>query len=234
MKFCFIFDLDGVLVESLDFERAVSDLIVQTIGIDRHLSRKEAERLWLSTLRTHRDHPRWHDYGLHCSALGLTDEWKSFHEQVRQLICPMPSVLESLQSSHYAGSCWLASDATQWVVEFKLRAAGINLTEFDEVFTLDRCLASKGHHEFWEKVKACVPNEETHLIYIDNRDDRLLTAAEVLPKCSLVKIIAEDHPTSLGLFFRKGSLTDTRVYQAASSDLPSVLKSITQTIRASE
>lgn len=223
MKPYILFDLDGVLVDNVDFEHAVTQGIIQEIARRKRISAVQAKNAWDAKLAEHRDHDRWHDYALHCEALGLPDLWRASHEGLRQLIRPMPRASEAIEVAMTRGSCWLASDATDWVVHFKLRAVGIDPGVFQERFTLDRCGVGKGAAQYWAQVRKCMENGNDHLIYVDNRADRLLVAARAIPAARLLQVTAPDHPLTLDLFRELAGAADARVLQVRSDDLPEAL-----------
>lgn len=219
-----IFDLDGVLVDNLEYEEAVTDQIIHEISLKRRLPLASAKDLWRVTLNQHRGHPRWHDYELHCAAIGLPDAWRLPHESLRQLIRPMANAKEALALANNLGVCWLASDATSWVVDLKLEAVGINPSLFEEIFTVDRCLASKGDQQYWEMVKGSMDSVASPAVYIDNRLDRLMAAAGVLPNCRMLHVATKDHPVSIGFLSKFIQLDSTVIREAMCSEMPSALK----------
>lgn len=221
-----LFDLDGVLVDNVAYERAVTSLIIEQISLQRRVSLEEARLLWDSTLADHMDDPRWHDYGFHCSALGVPEAWRGSHKQMRHLLRPMPRAIESLETCRTLANCWLASDATDWVVSFKLKSAGFDASVFQEIFTLDRCHAGKGDRKYWTTLRTCMGHTQRLSIYVDNRLDRLVVAAAVLPNCRLVHVTTADHPLSLQLFPEVTVPSTLPITSVASIDLPEVLRAI--------
>ena len=232
MKLFTIFDLDGVLVDNIAYERAVTEHIVRAISFSRMLSFEEALSLWNKTLAAHAQDPRWHDYSVHCAALGVPDVWQSSHRDMGHLIRQMPRAAEAMAIAHLAGSCWLASDATSWVALFKLHAAGFDLQEFEEIFTLDRCGVGKGHPGFWACLAGCIGDSNAATIYVDNRLDRLIAATSILPNCRMVHIAAEDHPSSLGLFPEPVLSEQMHVCRVTHERLPEALQSIARELKA--
>ena len=225
MKLITIFDLDGVLVDNVAYERAVTEDIVRTISVSQGITIEEALAKWTDALASNAQNPRWHDYGYHCAALGVPDAWRISHLAMRHLIRPMPKAAEAIEVGHRAGECWLASDATSWVVEFKLNVTGIGVQQFDEVFTLDRCGASKGFESFWKCLVERIDDCNTATIFIDNRLDRLVSALNVLPNCQLILVDAEDHPSSLRLFTQPG-LGGVHLHQVTQDELPDMLTKV--------
>jgi len=226
MKLITIFDLDGVLVDNVSYENAVTELIVNAIGSNRKIPFQEAMSVWNQTLAANSKDPRWHDYGLHCTVLGVPDAWQSSHLAMRHLLRRMPNAAESIAVARETGDCWLASDATQWVAMFKLGVAGIDPRVFSEIFTLDRCGVSKGHDAYWKCLVSNIKNTGAVPIYVDNRLDRLLTAAQFLPNVVVVHVAAEDHPTSLRLFPEPEKACGVRLHNVTHEQLPAVLRRI--------
>lgn len=225
MKLVTIFDLDGVLVDNVGFERAVSEDIARAISERKDITVEEALARWSYALASNSQNPRWHDYSYHCAALGVPDAWRVSHLAMQHLIRPMPNAAESIDIAHRIGKCWLASDATRWVVELKLHVTGIDLQHFDEVFTLDSCGMSKGFEAFWKYLLDRIGDSNVATIYIDNRLDRLLAAKNVLPNCKLILVNAEDHPSSLRLFSQPSD-NGVHLSHATHAELPDVLRTI--------
>jgi FMN phosphatase YigB (HAD superfamily) len=232
MNFVTIFDLDGVLIDNVAYECAVTDLIVKAISKSKMMTFDAALSKWNERLATSSEDPRWHDYSLHCAALGVSDASQSSHEAARYLIRQLPKAVDSIRIASEMGECWLASDATNWVACFKLEAAGIDPHQFSQIFTLDRCGVSKGYDEFWECVAGCIDDSDTAVIYIDNRLDRLLTAAKTLPRCRMVHVAAEDHPSNLGLFPKPASVDQLQIPRVTHEHLPEALQCICREVAA--
>lgn len=221
-----LFDLDGVLVDNVAFERAITSHIIDEISRLRHIPIQDARLAWDLELTRNKSDPRWHDYGFHCSALGVPDVWRTSHQQMQYLLHAMPGAVESVETAKKIGNCWLASDATDWVVRLKLDAAGFDSSTFQEIFTLDRCHTTKGDATYWLTLKECMGQPNSQSIYVDNRLDRLIVAAEVLPNCQLVHVDADDHPLSLRLFPEVESPKNLRINRVSSIGLAKILRSL--------
>lgn len=225
MNIVTIFDLDGVLIDNVAYEHAVTEDIIRKVGESQNVSFETAFAKWNKVLEEHRQCPRWHDYSLHCRSLGVPDAWQESHLAMRNLLRPMPQAIEALGIGHQIGACWLASDATRWVVEFKLSVTEISVEQFNEIFTLDSFGVNKGCDLYWNRVAERVEGDNTAIIFIDNRLDRLLSALKVLPNCNLILVDSEDHPMSLRIFDQP-SYRAIPLHHAAKYELPDVLRKV--------
>jgi phosphoglycolate phosphatase-like HAD superfamily hydrolase len=153
-----LFDLDGIIVDNLNFEEEVTRRIIEILSQSREISIRDASILWNETLEKHRYHPRWHDYQFHCQALSLDDVWKEAHILSQGELCKCAKIDEAILSAKKFGPCWIVSDATDWVVEFKLKNLGLE-KQFTEIFTVDRCANHKGSVGYWNTVEKNLPSE---------------------------------------------------------------------------
>lgn len=193
-----IFDLDGVMVDNCHFERRVASLIVDELARQRDWSLERAESEWNACLERHRDNVRWHDYSFHCEKLGLGEIWKRAHIESRQLLSSFPQIQDVLKAVSMYGEPWIASDATSWVIRFKLETVGIAMHRFVEIFSLDRCGVAKKHDDYWLAVRDQLASRESVCVYIDNRLDLLAHASSILPHVRPIWLPTPDHPQSLG------------------------------------
>jgi len=194
-----LFDLDGVIVDNIAFENAVTRTIIQQLAVDRNLPMLDAERLWKRTLEAHRRHARWHDYSYHCQALNLGNSWREAHTSCGHLLKRCLGADDAIAAAREIGPLWLVSDATHWVAAFKLALVQIDQDVFSEIFTVDRCSTNKGQVQYWQCVKEVMSRGPYATpIYIDNRKDRLCVAHEVFSEMNGICVDADDHPVSLG------------------------------------
>jgi len=132
------FDLDGVLVNNVTFEYAVTNYIIQKLSLTKNISFEEAQKEWNQVLKVHHSHPRWHDYSLHCDLLALGDIWKEAHLKNSSLLKKYDRVDDAISIARNRCNCWIITDATEWVANFKLSCIGYSST-FSEIFSSSRC-----------------------------------------------------------------------------------------------
>lgn len=192
-----IFDIDGILVDNLEFEDAVRTYIIRMLAHARDISFEDASCCWFETLENHRNHSEWHDYGLHCRSLGIHDAWKQAHESCRNLLKTFAGIEDALQAAHFAGRRWVASDASEWVANFKLSAAGL-AEHFDEVISTSRWSMNKGEKDYWYHVVELLPSPNTPVVFVENRYDRIAAALSVLERCVCIWVQTPDHAKQLG------------------------------------
>lgn len=220
-----LFDLDGVLVDNTAFERAVASLITERLATVKGLDFGSATRLWLDTLESHRSHPRWHDYGLHCAVLDLGDYWKQAHIQSRDLLRRFEGVDVALQLAQRAHECWIVSDALDWVVEFKLRAVDL-LEPFVEIFTVDRCGSNKRTANYWKVVEALIETKQGSTVFIDNRMDCIEAACDALARCTAVWVDGPDYAAEIGFGMAEGESYNQSVIHSTHADLAKTLSGL--------
>ena len=192
-----VFDIDGILVDNIEFEDAVTEYIIRTLANTRNISLEDASCCWFETLEKHRDHREWHDYGLHCRSLGINTAWKQAHESSQSLLKKFAGIEDALQAARVAEHRWVATDASEWVANFKLSATG--LTEnFDEVISSTRWALNKGQKDYWHHVAELLPNPSTFVVFVENRYDRIESALSVLERCICIWVQTPDHAKELG------------------------------------
>ena len=192
-----IFDVDGILVDNVQFEEEVTTYIIRRLAEKKKIGMEQARQRWFATLEGHRDHPEWHDYALHCRTLGIGDVWRHAHESCRKMLKKFPGVDQAIDIARQGGRCWVASDATRWVVDFKLAEVDLK-RHFDEVVTASRWTLNKGEKEYWEKLARLLPKEDSPLLFIENRYDRISAALDVLRQCVCVWVRTPDHTEKMG------------------------------------
>ena len=102
-----LFDLDGVIVDNIAFENAVTRTIIRQLAAVRNIHESEAESLWKSTLESHRGHARWHDYSFHCDALDLGTAWKKSHTSCGHLLRKCPYADQAITVANDIGPLFL-------------------------------------------------------------------------------------------------------------------------------
>ena len=193
-----LFDLDGVIIDNCRFEQRVTSFIISELASKRGWTLNQAETAWKASLSENRDAPRWHDYAFHCENLGLGNVWQTAHIASRRFLSPVPNIEKALAVASHCGGCWIASDATLWVIHFKLQAVGIDANTFVETFSLDRCGLSKTRDEYWLAVRDCLTPKTDFCVYVDNRLDLLAKASAIIERIRLIWLPTPDHPDSLG------------------------------------
>lgn len=194
-----IFDIDGILIDNIEFEDAVTTYIIRMLAHARDISLEDASCYWFETLEKHRDHREWHDYGLHCRSLGINDAWKQAHESCCSLLKRFAGIEDALQAARFAGRRWIASDASEWVANFKLNATG--LTEhFDKVISSSRWATNKGEKDYWYHVAELMTSPNTPVVFVENRYDRIASALSVLERCVCIWVQTPDHAKELGFY----------------------------------
>ena len=168
----------------------------------------DANTIWHATLKNNREHPRWHDYSLHCESLGLGDAWRLAHENNVHMLSTFAGVEQVLEVAEAQNEMWITSDASEWVVKFKLKCVGIDSDRFAELFTVDRCGTNKSSPRYWESVRQLV--KKSRLIYVENRLDKIHSALQVIPNCECIWVNEAEH----GNVYKFGPIDPTLVQDA--------------------
>lgn len=191
------FDLDGVLVNNVTFEYAVTNYIIQKLSLTKNISFEEAQKEWNRVLKVHHPHPRWHDYSLHCDLLDLGDIWKEAHIKKSSLLKKYDRIDDAISIARNRCNCWIITDATEWVANFKLSCIGHSST-FSEIFSSSRCGYSKSFDDFWHSIAHSLPSRPMPLIFIENQLDNLHMAKKYITGCIPIWLDTPDHPQEIG------------------------------------
>ncbi|MGD0373178.1 MAG: HAD family hydrolase [Streptosporangiaceae bacterium] len=204
-----LLDCDGVIVDNVAFERRVTDLIITAYADNARLTIEEATRGWQHELSQTKGHPSWYDYAFHCDRLGLDGKQvcERAHFQAAHLLTYVDGARESYRlMQEYGLQVGIVTDATSWVVDFKLDRLGLHSISF--VFASNEALATKSSTSYWERLVSQYEYFDP-LALVDNRQINLLAAKTLLPDLSLVQFEKQEHvmtlplaqaPTSNGLY----------------------------------
>jgi beta-phosphoglucomutase-like phosphatase (HAD superfamily) len=225
-----LFDLDGVIVENARFEELVTECLIQTLAQFRRFSIDQARKAWDETLEKNRTNPRWHDYSLHCESLNLGDAWIAAHKSSGESLCRFEAIQETLALCKQATATWITSDASRWVVEYKLNAVEISPSTFNEIFTVDRCGANKSDPHYWRQVRDCAAG--ANVVYIENRIDKIHAALKIMPECVGIWVNEAEH----GKVYEFGPIDDVKVenaliYESNHLTLPETLQKLVSNLR---
>jgi phosphoglycolate phosphatase-like HAD superfamily hydrolase len=192
-----LIDCDGVLVDNLEFERQVTSIIVECYARHVGLSPTEAEIRWSQELAATRGDSQWYDYSFHASRLGLdgADIAIKAHYAARDLLKLVRGADKTLALlQEYGLQVCVVTDATRWVVEYKLAALGIG--SMLSIFSSTDASATKAKEEYWtrlaEQYKSFSPR-----VFIDNRQVNLATAHHLIGQPRLVQFDKSEHVMTL-------------------------------------
>ena len=192
-----LLDCDGVLVDNLDFDRRVTRTIIKAYARKAGVSMFDAEGAWSNELSETRGHPLWFDYAYHCDRLGLDGPALSeyAHLEAAELLTVVPGAVETHQLLQKQGiAIGVVTDATSWVVHFKLRTVGFDSLSL--VFSSSDASATKATHEYWQRLAQQFRHFRPRAL-IDNRPVNLLTARQSIPALQLIQFVRHEHVTTL-------------------------------------
>jgi phosphoglycolate phosphatase-like HAD superfamily hydrolase len=119
--------MDGVLVDNLSFDGAVTDFIVSALAEQRSITRVGAKRAWERELAESRTDCRWYDYDFHCQRLGLSNLASEAHAALTDRLRPVPGARVTVDLLRRSDTeVVVATDAVRAVAEFKLGHLGLN------------------------------------------------------------------------------------------------------------
>ncbi len=204
--------MDGVLVENVEFELAVTEYIVGELAAGRRIAHSGAAALWREELLSTKGDPRWYDYDFHSERLGV----RPIALEAHRLLKPLLSLVEGADET----LCFLrdnnietaiVSDAMSWVVRFKMEA--LNLSVPDLVLTSESAGAPKKDSAFWIDYKDRFGSGAS-VLYVDNRYDNLAVADSVLGgHVALGWFAREEHVMTIAGFLdgRDGDIGATEI-----------------------
>ena len=175
-----ILDLDGVLVDNLEFEGKVLDYILRAISEKYRVNLKKAEEMFWEIGEKYKGRKEWHDWRIYCKKLGLGNIWKEAHLKslkYLKLVRSANRFLKNLKKDEH--TLILASDAIRPVLEIKLNY--FQLEEFfDFIFSQDETKCIKEDVKFFKSILKEVKAPPEEFIVIDNRIDRGISAGKRL------------------------------------------------------
>lgn len=192
-----LIDCDGVLVDNLEFEQQVTASIIQVYADQSGISLTEAEVRWAHELSDTRGNERWYDYGFHACRLGLDGirVAREAHYAARDLLKLVNGVEATITLlQEYGLQACVVTDATRWVVEFKLSALGFS--SMLPIFSSTDALATKASSSYWRKLNEQYMDLHPKVL-IDNRQVNLVTASTHINSPHLVQFDKEEHVMTL-------------------------------------
>jgi FMN phosphatase YigB (HAD superfamily) len=207
-----LLDMDGVLVDNIDFEQAVTDFIVDRLAAQLDTRHENASTRWQWELHETKSDPQWFDYDFHCLRLGLPGLAREAHEACVSALRLVPGAEKTLALLAKADMpVGVVSDAMAWVVQFKFAALGLLQPAF--VVSSEQAGAPKSSHIFWESFKKNFP-EEAACIFVDNRLVNLHIAGKVIPNMDLICFVGDEHA------LRLSGIIEPNRYPVKSSENP--------------
>lgn len=192
-----LLNCNGVIVDNIAFDQRVTEIIVKTLAETAKLAPDEAGRRWQKELSITKGHPSWYDYAFHCDRLGLGGENLSqrAHNEAAELLTLVTGASDTLHLLQQHGlAVGVVTDATSWVVNFKLTRLSIAPLSF--VFASTDAGATKASVAYWEKLTRQYEFLKPQVL-VDNREVNLHAAADSLPRLKLVQFEKQEHVTTL-------------------------------------
>lgn len=191
-----LLDMDGVLIDNVDFEVSVTLEIVEQLASHLRLDTEEAAAVWQARLAATARDAQWYDYDYHAGALGLIAPARQAHIRHAHRLVAIAGAKETLTTlaENSLLRVLIVSDALPWVVKHKLTAVG--LYENVQVISSAKIGAPKNSTEFWRRIRRQLPRD-VPCVYVDNRLDNLSTCAEVNPRFHLIHYEFDEHVSKM-------------------------------------
>lgn len=191
-----LIDCDGVLVDNLEFEQRVTNSIIDAYAAHAAISFAEAEQRWSQELSATRGNENWYDYSFHATRLGLDGPKvaRDAHNAARdllQLVNGADITLALLQD--YGLQTCVVTDATRWVVNFKLSTLGLLWLS---IFSSTDASATKASPNYWRELSRHY-SSFTPKAFIDNRQVNLSMASKLIGDPHLVQFDKQEHVMTL-------------------------------------
>lgn len=192
-----LIDCDGVIVDNVKFEQYVTNGIIRAYVERTGSTYSDGEARWRRELSTTRGDSRWYDYAFHASRIGLdgTKVARDAHYAARgllQIVQGADKTLGLLQD--YGLPVCVVTDATRWVVEFKLDALG--LSQMLSIFSSTDADTTKAKTEYWAKLSKRYTDFDPRAL-IDNRQVNLSAAGRTFVTPHLVQFEKDEHVMTL-------------------------------------
>lgn len=192
-----LLDCDGVIVDNVAFEEQVTSRIIHSLADARSISERQAKKCWMDELIITKGHVSWYDYAFHCTRLGLDGSSlaRSAHIGAANLLRLVDGAEDTLLLLQDHGlEVGIVTDATSWVVEFKLDALNLHTMSF--IFTSDQASATKASRAYWEVLADRFEYFGPQAL-VDNRHINLMAASSLLPDMGLVQFERDEHVMTL-------------------------------------
>jgi len=190
-----LLDLDGVLVDNIPFEKAVTNYIISYIAEVKATSIKRATHLWQESLAKGKGSTKWYDYDWHCLNLGIPPIAREAHDFAKEKLCSMPGAEETLNFFEVLDvEVYVISDACRWVIDFKL--SSLKFKGYTKVFSAQDILATKRDLNCWLQLKK-VTSDKLPILYVDNKVDNIVRAKQVFGKLSGIYFNKLEHSLML-------------------------------------
>jgi FMN phosphatase YigB (HAD superfamily) len=197
-KYCLLIDLDGVLVDNVEFEERVLLKISEAIAVKQNITNNDAYNLLKTEISKPVEGRDRFRYDYQCKKFDIDDSvWQNAHIECSNYLKKFDDTEMFLQevASLKSYDIIIISDTTRWVLNFKLNTLKIN--NFDiSTFSQDEALSFKGEKKYWDKIFEIMKGKNlfySDIIYFENRLDRIENAKKWYPELLGVLILQSEH-----------------------------------------
>jgi FMN phosphatase YigB (HAD superfamily) len=191
-----LFDCDGVIVDNDAFERRVTKTLIGRLAVQLETTEARASAVWADELSATRGDWRWYDYAWHCQRLDIGGRAvvEEAHQDAAHLLAEVQGASETIDSLERNGySVGIVTDATDWVVRFKLHHLGISAMR--PLFASSTMQSVKTSRVYWEKLSGSI--DRVPRAVVDNRIENLTLARNVYPGLQAIQFRRDEHVTRL-------------------------------------
>ena len=209
-----IFDMGGVLVDNTEFEPKVTERVVREFARHRKITEVEAGRLWVEELALTRGQVEWFSYDFHCQRLGIEGVARSAHEESLHHLHALPGASETLSFLASRARIVIATDATRWVADLKLKASGLDL--HDALYSSEEVGVAKLAPAYWRYVNDAEAIDDGPALLVENRLENIQTALSLCRSLKAIHFDEDEHVTAMP------ALYSPRETSNPNQDLPSL------------
>lgn len=197
-KYCLLIDLDGVLVDNVEFEERVLLKISEAIAIKKNITNNDAYNLLKAEIsRPVKGRDRFR-YDYQCKKFDIDDTvWQNAHIECSNYLKRFDDTEMFLRevTSLKSYDIIIVSDTTRWVLNFKLDT--LNISNFNvSTYSQDEALSFKGEKKYWDKIFETMREKNlrySDIIYFENRLDRIENVKKWYPELLGVLILQSEH-----------------------------------------
>lgn len=192
-----LLDCDGVIVDNDAFERRVTKTLIGRLAVHLKTTEARASAVWADELSATRGDWRWYDYAWHCRRLEIGDREivENAHRDSAHLLAEVKGASETITSLERNGYVvGIVTDATEWVVRFKLNHLGISASR--PLFASSMMESVKASRKYWDELGGRDIAPIPHAI-VDNRVENLVLARKVFPETQAIQFRRHEHVTRL-------------------------------------
>ena len=190
-----LIDVDGTLVDNVEFEESVTKFIVKYITALKSVPISIARQLWEKSLSRERNSVKWYDYDQHCSNVGIPTISVEAHKKAIDRLHEVPGARSTWNLLvKYFAEVYVVSEAPRWVAELKLST--LQFSGYAGIVSSQDVGEPKSSATFWLRLKTLFLDRSLTLI-IDNKICNLVGASASMGKWKYIFFDRSEHSVTL-------------------------------------